>query len=170
MKKITFFAAIAMIAFTTNAVAQATATGTSTATVVAPIGITSTATLAFGNLAVVEAGTVLLTSANVRSQTGGVTLTANEGTFNPAGFSVTGEATYAYTLTLPLDTDVALSDLLGIEGGPDMTVTAFESSLTDNKGVIGTNDTFTVGATLNVAAGQDAGSYEGDFDVTVEYD
>ena len=112
MKKITFFAAIAMIAFTSNAVAQATVENTSTATVVAPIAITAGDDLAFGNLAVVALGTVKLTSGNVRTKSGGVTLTANEGTYSPAGFTVTGEPTYAYTITLPGDTDVVLKDEL----------------------------------------------------------
>lgn len=167
MTKITLITAIAMVAFTTNVVAQASVENASTATVVAPIGIAAGNDLAFGNLAVVELGTVVLTPAGARSATGGVTSTTT-GTFSPAGFTVTGESSYAYTLTLPGDSDVLLTDDVGT--GLDMTVTTFTSSLTALGGTIGTEDAFTVGATLNVGAGQEAGAYAGVFNVTVEYD
>jgi hypothetical protein len=171
MKKITFFTAIAMIAFTSNAVAQATASGTaSSATVIAPIGITNSATLLFGNLALTGAGTVVLYSdGTARANTGGVTATS-AGTNNPAAFDVTGEASFAYTVTLPGDTDVTLSD--GATTSPStMTVTGFESSHTANGAIqTGGTDSFKVGATLNVGASQIAATYNGTFDVTVAYD
>ena len=62
MKKLLVLAFL-RIAFSASTFAQVTASATSTATIVAPIGITNTVDMNFGNIAVSGAGTVVLDSA-----------------------------------------------------------------------------------------------------------
>lgn len=154
--------------FATNAHAQATATATATATIVTPISITEVVNMNFGNVAVQTAtgGTVVMTPAGVRSATGGVTLPVTNGTVTAASFTVSGQATYTYAITLP-------STALTITSGANtMTVSAFTStpSATGTLSAGGTQ-TLNVGATLNVAAAQPAGVYVSatPFNVTVNY-
>src|SRR5258707_1566105 len=60
---------------------QATASATATATIVAPIAISKTVDLNFGNVAVIAAGTVVLAPVDgSRTKTGGVTLPSTIGT------------------------------------------------------------------------------------------
>jgi len=101
MKKLISLAII-LIAFTAATFAQVSATATATATIVGPIGITNTANMNFGNVAVsAVAGTVVMTPAAVRSTTGGCTLPAVTGTVAAGAFNVTGAAAYTYSITLP---------------------------------------------------------------------
>src|SRR6185369_4552787 len=104
MKKM-FFSALALCAFAINSNAQATATATATATIVTPISITKTADMSFGNIAVQSAtgGTVILAPAGTRTTggAGGVTLPATTGTVTAAAFTVNGNGSYTYAITLP---------------------------------------------------------------------
>ena len=87
MKKILAFSLV-LCAFTASAFAQGvTATASASATIVGPIGISNTADMNFGNVAVsTVAGTVVLTPAGGRSVTGGCTLPATTGTVTAAVF------------------------------------------------------------------------------------
>lgn len=147
--------------------AQSTANATATATILTSIGITKTVDLNFGNIAVQvsSGGTVILTPAGVRSATGGVTLPANTGTVTAASFSVTGEGSYTYSITLP-SSPYTISN-----GANEMTLTSFTSSPSGTGTLSGGSQTLTVGATLNVAANQAVGVYtaETGFSVTVNY-
>src|SRR5258706_10104127 len=60
MKKLTILFASVLIALTSNTFAQATASATATATIVAPIAISKSVDMNFGNVAVIAAGTVVL--------------------------------------------------------------------------------------------------------------
>lgn len=161
-----------MLAVSYASFAQVSATATAAATIVTPIAITKTVDLNFGNVASGAAlGTVVLSPAGARSVTGGVTLPAITGTVAAATFSITGQANLSYSITLPAGNTTIAS------GGNTMTVGTWTSNPTPT----GTLDaagtqTLTVGATLNVAAGQAAGTYSssnvggsGDFTVTVNY-
>jgi hypothetical protein len=151
-----------------NSFAQATGTATATATIVTPISIQRNTHMNFGNVAVQAstAGTVTISPAGVRSRTAGVTLPNVAGTVTAATFTVSGTASYTYTITLP--TSVTLTRASGSE---TMTADNFTSnpSATGQLSSSGSQD-IGVGATLNVAAAQTAGVYtSGNFDVTVNY-
>jgi len=166
LKKLVSFALI-FAGITTAAFAQASATSNASATIVGPIGITNTTAMNFGNVAVsAVAGTVVMTPAGVRSITGGCTLPAITGSPAAAAFSVTGAANYTYAITLPGAATTITS------GGNTMTVDAW-SSTPNGAGTLsaGGSQTLTVGATLNVAGSQPAGTYVSGtpFTVTVNY-
>ena len=97
--------AIALIGFSASANAQVSAAANVEATIVAPIAITNTAHLIFGNVAVSpdDAGTVVMTHGGVRNPTGGVRLPSIPGTFSAAEFKVTGSAGNTYSISLPTD-------------------------------------------------------------------
>lgn len=156
---------IVMLAFSAATFAQVSATATASATIVAPITITKTVDMNFGNVAVNNtAGTVVLTPAGVRSATGGCTLPATTGTVAAASFTVGGTAGYTYSITLPATNTIS-------DGTNSMTVNTFTSNPTPTGTLTGGTSTLTVGATLNVAGSQPAGVYTSTapFTVTVNY-
>jgi hypothetical protein len=166
LKRLLTFAII-FTGITTAALAQVSATATATATIVGPIGITNTANMNFGNVAVSNvAGTVVMTPAAVRSVTGGCTLPAITGTVAAGAFNVTGAASYTYAITLPAAATTITS------GGNTMTVNTWTSN-PSGTGTLsaGGSQALTVGATLNVGASQAAGTYVSGtpFTVTVNY-
>jgi hypothetical protein len=159
--------ALSVIAFSSSSFAQATATATATATIVTPISLTKTVDMNFGNVAVQTGtgGTVVMTPAGVRSAFLGVTLPAVVGTVTAASFTVNGQGTYTYAITLPVAA-VTLTN-----GANTMTATAFTSTPSATGALTAGTQTLTVGATLNVAAAQAAGTYVSGtpFSVTVNY-
>jgi hypothetical protein len=174
MKKITLIISMITlcVGFSSSALAQVTASAPTTATIVAPIAIAKNIDMNFGNVAVSTAsGTVLMTPVSgtpTRTPSGGVTLPASA-TVTPtaAKFTVTGEGTYTYAITLP-STDFTLT--LGVTTNT-MIVNAFTSTpSTTGALTAGTQDLY-VGATLNVGASQVAGLYQNvaGFPVTVNY-
>lgn len=159
--------AFVLIVSASSSFAQATASATSTATIVTPISITKTVDMNFGNVAVQvgTGGTVVMTPAGVRSVTGGVTLPAVVGTVAAASFTVNGQGTYTYAITLP-------AAALTLTSGPNtMTADTWTSSPSATGALTAGTQTLNVGATLNVAAAQAAGLYVSGtpFNVTVNY-
>ena len=175
MKKITSIIAIVTVSlvFSATASAQVSANAPTTATIVKPIGITKNTDMHFGNVAVSStAGTVLMTASltPTRTASGGVTLPKTaSGTPTAAKFTVTGQGTYTYEITVP-ETAFTLDE--DGEGTDTMTVDAFTStpSATGTLAADGTEIVY-VGATLNVKASQVAGAYSNatGFVVTVNY-
>lgn len=139
------------------------------ANLVNPISITETRLLHFGTLSVSAAnpGTCVVAAAGTRTATGGVVLTNVSPTATSAGYTVTGTANLTYSITLPTSNVTATRN----GGSETLTVNSFTSSKAGNVGVLNgsASDTFTVGATLQVTAGQVAGLYQGNFNVTVAY-
>ena len=163
-----FTLTIVLLSFAAVTFAQVTAQATATAIIVTPIAIVKTTDMNFGNLAVSPTipGTVVLPAAlaPVRTITGGVTLMPG-GTITAAAFTVTGLANATYSILLP-----ASASLTG--PGAPMTADTFVSSPTVAAGglLTGGSETLYVGATLNVAAAQVAGTYTSlAFNVTVNY-
>lgn len=155
-------AAILAGAFTHNAIA-ADATGTATADVLAPLGISQSVEMDFGTVAgdTASATTVVLTTAGTTSSIDGA---FTSGTPAAGIFDVTGEPSQAYSITLPA-APVTLTS-----GVNTMSATAFNHDAGASPALDGTgNDSFNVGATLNLAAGQPAGTYNGSYTVTVDY-
>ena len=169
MKAIKFFAvAILFSGVSVISSAQVTATATASSTIVTPIGITKTVDMNFGNVAInsTTAGTVVLAPAGTRTSTGGVTLPATAGTVAAAEFNVKGANNYTFSITLPSTSHEIKS------GSNTMSVTGFTSTPTPTGTLSATGSaTVKVGATLNVSAGQAAGTYTSvtPFEVTVNY-
>ena len=169
MKAIKFFAvAILFSGVSVISSAQVKATATATSTIVKPIGITKTVDMNFGNVAInsTTPGTVVLAPAGTRTSTGGVTLPATAGTVAAAEFNVTGANNYTFSITLPSTSHEIKS------GSNTMSVTGFTSTPTPTGTLSATGSaTVKVGATLNVSAGQAAGTYTSvtPFEVTVNY-
>jgi len=119
--------------FSSTSFAQVTAHATAMADIVTPINLTWEADLNFANVAVqaAVAGTVKLlpmASPATRQATAGCTLPVNTGTTPTAAqFSVQGEATYTYSITLP--TTNTIKNQTGT-GGETMIVNTFTSSPT----------------------------------------
>jgi hypothetical protein len=168
MKRSLLIASIFLASFvlSTCAMAQASASATASATIVAPISITKTINLNFGNVATNgTVGTVTLTAGGVRSSTGGVTLPATNGTVTAASFTVGGSGVYTYAITLP---SAAVTITSGLN---TMTVDTFTSTPITTGTLSAGTQTLTVGATLNLGVSQAAGLYTATdiFAVTVNY-
>ena len=172
MKAIKFFAvAILFSGVSVISSAQVTATATATSTIVKHIGIIKDVDMNFGNVAINSStgGTVVLAPDGNRTSTGGVILppaTAIAGTVAAAEFSVTGADNYTFSITLPSTSHEIKSDL------NTMSVTDFTSTPTTTGALSATGSaTVKVGATLNVSAGQAAGTYTSvtPFEVKVNY-
>ena len=172
MKKIIFFAAIAMIAFTTNSFAQddASAFVATSANVITPITILGVNALSFGDIVgSANGGTVTISAAGARSSSvTDLLITGTTGTVSAASFTVTGEAAYTYGITLPAAPFVVSnSDATAAT----MSVGTFVSSPSAEGTLTGGSETVTVGATLTVTADQATGAYTNanDLVVTVYY-
>lgn len=170
MKTITKILAAAFVLTLANnsyGQANATATASTTATIITPISITKTMDMNFGNVAVNGvSGTVVLSTADSRSRTGGVTLPGVTGSVKSAAFKVDGDGTRVFTIALP-SSPITLSD--GVSG--TMTVGTFVSTPATTGTLAGGTATVKVGATLNVNANQTPGIYTNasDLFVTVDY-
>jgi spore coat protein U-like protein len=174
MKNKIFAFAILAMGFSVKSFAQSQVTADASATIVAPISITQDNGLNFGSIAAGStASDVRVTPAGARSITNGgnATLSVGGAAASAASFTVTGSAGYQYTVSLPADDIVTLSD----GGTNSMAVNSFNFLATNNNATTGTgiltggSDILKVGATLLVSANQAAGSYTGTFDVTVNY-
>ena len=130
----------------------------------APIQITKQMDLVFGRYAtsVTQGGTV-----TINPETNGKTVTGGVHDFGyphqRAQFAVTGSGDEAYFINLPNQITISA-------GGNSMTVNAFTSEPSGMGHLVSGADTLWVGATLNLTANQPAGSYTGQFSVTVNYD
>ena len=135
--------------------------------IVADITLTKDADMNFGDvIAGGTTGTVVLpaSASPSRSVTGGTTL-GNSTSVTSATFTVGGDASATYSITLPS------SDITITSGANSMIVNTFTSSPSSTGALDGSGlQTLYVGATLNVGASQATGSdYTGSFDVTVAY-
>ncbi len=177
MKKLFLsIASLVIIAITTSTVnavivipdnnPSKTASASATATIITPISIEKVAgkDLMFGNIiASATGGTVEIPAAGDAIYVGVSAPISIPGIRQQAEFTVTGFAGATYAVTVSNSTTLTSS-------GNTMTVDNFETSLTGNSGVLeGGQQTFKVGATLNVEENQSDGNYEGSFNVTVAY-
>lgn len=144
---------------------SATASANANVAIVAAISITRTAHLNFGDVVSgASTGTVVLdaSASPTRTATGGTTL-GNSTTVSSGIYTVTGEGSSTYSITLP-SSPVTLTS-----GGNNMTIDTFTSSPSGTGQLSSGTQTLYVGATLNVGANQPTGAYTGTFDVTVTY-
>jgi len=137
------------------------------ANIITPIQILKAADLSFGNIvAGTTAGTVTVSHGGSRTKTGGVTSpAATPGTITAAKFNISGLPNATYSITLPTSITITKNG-----GSETMTIENFNSD-PNGTGTIGIDGTqiLAVGATLNVGESQAAGTYQGDFSVTVAY-
>jgi len=141
------------------------ATASAGATIIIPISIAKDVDMAFGNVApsATEAGTVTLATDGTRTNSV-VSLPTVTGTVAAAKFTVTGQTTSLFSITLPED------DVIQLTGtGVSMNLTDFVHDAGIAPALVGGTKTFQVGATLNVGMNQAAGVYTAPFPVTVNY-
>lgn len=145
----------------------ASVNGNAQAVVIAPLSISETQGLNFGSFApAAGATTVVVTTAGAVSSAA-ADLIAGSGA-QAGGFDVSGEAGYAFTVTMPVSATLT-------SGANSMTITAWSTATgSTGAGTAGTldgtgADTVQVGGTLSVGGGQAAGTYTGTYAVTVDY-
>ena len=163
---ITLIAAVVLVAVAATANAQVTGTATGSATIITPIAIANAGNMNFGSIAVsANPGTVVLSTAAVRTASGGVTLPAVTGSVTTAKFTVTGLGSSTYSISLPA------SYIISDGASHNMTVNNFVSDPSGTGALTGGTQTINVGATLNVLGSQTAGTYTNasGFNVTVNY-
>jgi hypothetical protein len=170
---IRFFAtALIMLAFSAGASAQVTDGAYAEAHIITPLTITKTVDMDFGNVAVINApGTVVLSTASLRSSTGGATPVANPtGIVSAAEFAITGAANAQVFVTLPADVPTPVR-VYHANGTDYMNVTLFNCNPASGFLLTTGNETLRVGATLNTGADQLPGVYHtlADFEVTINY-
>ena len=144
---------------------------------IVPVALTQTSQLHFGtiNLVTIAPGTCILSTAGVRTFTGGLNGSASVPLATNAAYLVTGKKGAAYAITLP-DDEVILK-MGDSDSDPDnVMVTKFTSrflgasanSLTSKLSKTGSGS-FVVGATLTTRASTEAGVYTGTFNVSIDY-
>ena len=161
-------AAIAMIAFFSNNAMAQSETADCGAKILTAMAITETADMHFGTMTVPStvAEVDLAVGGTVSIASGTLTLLAQTPTAHAAAYDITGDAAATYAITLPTNGTVSIT-----EGATPMQVIDFICSyggLTSTLDGSG-DDNFTVGATLQLADAQPAGTYTGTFDVSVAY-
>lgn len=161
MKKSLLLSALAIGLTASTAAYAISVNGTAVAVIKAAITANAGDQMNFGTInAAATAGTVVLSTAGVRSSSLTMYGTSTAGTF-----SVTAEPSTALTITFP-----ATATLTGTPSGT-MTIGSFThssvpaSDTTDGTGTLALN----VGATLNVGANQPSGTYQGTYAVTLSY-
>lgn len=168
MRKINTAAMLVLLTSLLSAGIAAAATDSSTASaeIVSAIAISNTTGLNFGQIAPSGvAGTVSISTAGVRTSSGGVTL-GNQVSVSACSFDVTGAPNNTYSITLPADGTITLTS----GGSPAMAVDSFVSSPDTTGTLNGAGaQTLLVGATLSVGVNQPNGNYTGMFNVTVAY-
>ena len=126
--------------------------------------ITQNVGLSFGSFVANTGGNITLSPASGRSNTGGLFLIP-QSSGSAAQFTVNGTPSSSYTITLPADGTVLLSN-----GSRHMAINGFTSS-PGNTITMPLNGTqmLSVGATLTVGNTQTPGSYTGSFSVTLNH-
>ena len=139
-----------------NAASSDNTTADATCTVIASISITKTQDLQFGNASQSDVAKTVDPAAD---------------TTNSAAFTVAGQASTAYDITLPADATITMITGAGGTADEQIDVDSFASSPSGsgNTGA-GGSQTLYVGATrAAILATQTAGSYTASFTVTVAY-
>lgn len=163
----TIIVALLVISVVGAAQNSASLTSNSTATIVTGISCThgTNSDLAFGRIvsSVTNGGTVVVNSGSVRTVSGGPVLSG--GTVSAAQFVINGQGNSAVAITLP-----SASVIITNSNSDQMTVDVFTSDGGNNPTLNASgNKVVSVGATLHVGAGQNSGSYSGEFTVTFAY-
>lgn len=160
---------IAIAGFAVSTQAQVTDHAVASATIITPIAISKTVDLNFGNIASnATGGTVILGTDGSRTPSG-LTLPASApGTVTAASFTVTGNGSSNFSISIP--STVTLTNTTG-SGNETMVVSDFTNDsaggLTQGTLSAGGSRVLKVGGKLTVAAAQVAGVYTNATDLTV---
>lgn len=148
-----------------NAQNQASVTANATATIVNSISIEKIDDLKFGKIiAASTAGQVQIQTNGSRTVAVGNVVLFDQGSdHQAAAFKTIGSPNATYYLSFPEEVS-----LTGPAESDPMTIEGFVHSATGTLSGSG-EETFNVGATLNVGANQAAGEYAGTFSVTAAY-
>jgi hypothetical protein len=144
----------------------ATANASATAQILEALtlDVQSGSTLDFGVIAPNGAGTVVVDAATGAANCSAALICT--GTPSSVGFDVGGGANQNVGITLP----TGAVTLNRVGGGASMTIDTFTDDAGGSVTLDGSGDaSFNVGATLTVGAAQMAGTYNGNFDVSVAY-
>ena len=173
MKKLMLLTAAIMImaGFSTRLFAQSSLNTAAAANIVSALTLVEGTNLHFGSMTIPTGGavTVALSTSTVRTTagTGSITLLSQSPVAKNATYTVTGSAGFNYVIDLP-DSPVTITS-----GSNTMTVDTFIAASNSTGLASGTltagTDTFIVGGTLNLANGQAAGLYTGQFNISVAY-
>ena len=140
-----------------------------TATIVKAISINKVTDLQFGKIIAdpTAAGQVAIQTDGSRTIVAGNVVLFNQGSdHQAASFKTIGSPGAAYYLVFPADGSVSLT---GPSGSDPMTIEGFVHSASGTLDATTGEETFNVGATLNVGANQAPGQYTGTFTVTAAY-
>jgi hypothetical protein len=176
---IMLFSVIFMTGITTTLKAQTSTTINTPVGVVftVPAALTQTSQLHFGtiNLVIIAAGTCILSTAGVRTFTGGLNGSASVPIATNAAYTVTGKIGATYAVTLPsspvilkMGNSSATTDNVSVTAFTSRFLGATSDALTSKLSITGT-DSFVVGATLTTMASQNAGVYAGTFNISIDY-
>ncbi|WP_167239561.1 DUF4402 domain-containing protein [Massilia genomosp. 1] len=120
--------------------------------------------LAFGRFAVGSAGSVSVDAHGNRASGGGVVLLPSAAA--AARFTISdskpANANLVYIVSLPSAASINA-------GAASMALTGFTSAPAGGGVLTGGSQVLSIGATLQVGAGQSAGNYSGTFHITIEY-
>jgi hypothetical protein len=153
---------ILLAGLATGAKAQSTALASTTATLITPISISKDVDMNFGQIASSAAqGTVVLNYLDQGTISGGLTSPDNGATAKTAAFTVTGEATSAFSITIP--TSILLTNTVG---GNTLVVSDFIADAGAASALVAGTKVIKVGATLTVPPNTVAGTYTNTGDVT----
>ena len=150
-------AAITSVGISTSVIA-AQATGTATANVIAPMGITNTSDLQFGEIIGGTGGTVIVTPLGLAL--GGSLPSA--GTASAGTFDITGEGTRTFSIAIAKVTDL-------INGTDNLVISDFTNTAGATGTLIGGALTIGVGATITLDGSEPANTYTGTYTVDVDY-
>jgi Domain of unknown function (DUF4402) len=147
---------------------NASATAAANAQVITPISIAKDTDMEFGKIAVgATGGTVVLGTDNSATPSGSISRPA-QSAGNPAAaaaaFTVTGEGSYTYSITLPSSPVTLTGSVSGT-----MTLDTFVSNPSGTGTLSSGTQSLKVGATLTAGNNQASGTYTGTFSVTVAY-
>jgi hypothetical protein len=181
MNKTNFFTILTIVAIVANASSQNSASTNASADLLTAMTLTQTSALSFGAniLTNTSGGTVVLPADNTdRLYTGGVAASTVTPAASNASYTVSGNVNEAYSILLPSSVVVTHSSGAIGAGVRIMNITeltaifngASENTVT-NKSTLDAsgNDSFKVGGKLTISEEQLGGTYNGTFQVSVDY-
>lgn len=166
---VTAFVAAPVSLFAADPTATETATGS--ASIISPIDITKTADLDFGIISGTSAGTVTINAVTGAQNnpviTGDLSVISTSAP-KAAAFTVTGSGNATYAITM--DNSLTLNGSGTATGESMISTLVLDAAKVSGVGTLSSGtDNIYVGGVLTIAASQAAGSYQGSFDVTVNY-
>ena len=142
---------------------SASATFTASVNIIKPIEIRTISNLNFANIDASNGGSVILNPDNSRSANGGIKL-ENSQMASAASFEIKGQNGYAYSVNVPQ------GDYIMQNGSQKIILKDFRIAAAEN-GLNSDNQTFNLGATIDVQAQQKPGRYitPTPLEITVSY-